>query len=114
MRDMSDLAESVALYARSRHSSSEIIMVDFDASYEDLSTNARAHFEPALHRRMKEGIRWLECMRPSDKSYYRSSAEFALVTPKFITMREYLTNHNWEGVYTKTEVDKMLKEDVEE
>ena len=113
-RDMTNLAESVAWSTLSRNSASEIMMVDFDASNQKLSGNAKACFEPALQRVMKEGIRWLECLGPSDKSYYKSSAEFALVTPKFITMREYLTNHDWEGVYTKTEVEKMLKEDVEE
>lgn len=113
---MSDLAIRVALNARNRHSAPEMIMVNFEASNEDLSTNARAHFEPALKREMKEAIDILEDMGSSEKSHYnyKSSAELALVRPKFITMREYLTNHDWEGVYTKTEVDKMLKEDVEE
>jgi hypothetical protein len=113
-RDMRELAWEVAQCARYRHSAGEVLLVDFNRSYEYLPVDARTLFEPALNKKLQHAQDRTKDLRPSDRSYYKSRDEIAAITYNFITMREYLTDHDWKGVYTKLEVDRMLKEDAQE
>jgi hypothetical protein len=99
-RDMRELAWQVVQYVQTRHSASEVLLVDFARSHENLSVGAETLFEPALKKEVQYAQARIDD-RPSDRSYYKSSDEIASVTYDFITMQEYLTNHDWEGVFNQ-------------
>jgi hypothetical protein len=112
-RDMKELAWQIVQYVQTRNSANEVLLVDFTRSHENLAVDAKTLFEPALKKEVQYAQARIDD-RPSDRSYYKSKDEIASITYNFISMREYLTDHDWKGVYTKSEVDKMLKEDIQE
>lgn len=107
---MSLWADHLAHNIRIRHSSSDIVMVNFDdmenrmspesadlsRTFERLCRQTIDRFNPRDYIKLK-GQRW------------RTASEAASVSIKFITMKEYLTNNDWTGVYTKEEVAELLQ-----
>jgi len=104
-------ADHLAYDSRIHNSPSDIVMVNFDDAedgiishpacktgvFERLCRNAINRFRPRNYIELKGDQRW------------RTASEAALVSIKFITMKKYLGEYDWDGVYTKEEVAELLR-----
>ena len=56
---------------------------------------------------------YMRVVNPGSESFrghpFKSARDAALISIKFITLKDYLLNHDWEGVYTKEEAAKLLQ-----
>lgn len=102
---MAELANNLAFGIDYCHMPpSAIILVNFDKSNEHLTTEAGDLFEGIFIEETQARLKDRE-----DRGHV-TRAKLASLSHSFISMREYLTTFDWEGVYTKAEVDRMLKE----
>ena len=88
------------------------VLVNFDTLDDHSVVDAKGLFETAYKAGFGERqavAKAGEDTRPTDRDH-STSARLASISHSFISMREYLTTFNWEGVYTKAEVDRMLRE----
>lgn len=88
------------------------VLVNFDTLNDHSVVDAKGVFETAYRARFEERQAVAKAgkdTRPIDRDH-STSARLASISHSFISMKEYLTTFDWEGVYTKAEVDRMLKE----
>ena len=107
---MSVWADHLARDSKIRHSSSDIVMVNFD-EIENRMVSHPADFAGAFERMCKDTIDRFnprDYIKPNGQRW-RTASEAASVSIKFISMKEYLTNYDWTGIYTKEEVAKLLQ-----
>jgi len=105
-----EIAMQLAYYSQLRHSPNEIVLVNFrdlnDRYIRTPNTSIRS-FEDICQKELDDFVpsRWN--LQPG--TYWKTAAESALVSYKFVTLREYLTDYNWEGVYSEEEVAALLR-----
>jgi len=109
------LARLLARSRRYRYSPQDIVLVNFaqlDAKHFTPTSHPGGTFE-AYHDRVDTQFQTENWMLEAGDEW-RTPAELALVSTKFITMKEYLTEYDWDGVYTENEVAELLKEQPSE
>jgi len=111
-RCLKAMADLLACHRRIRNSPQDIVLVNFtQLDDKDLfpTAHAKETFE-ALYRRADNEFQ-ARGWRLGSRHEWRTPAELASVSTKFITMKEYLTEFDWDGVYTEDEVAELLKEE---
>jgi len=100
----------LAYYSQLRHSPNEIVLVNFsdlnDRYIRTPNTSIRS-FEDICQKELDDFVTSRWNLQPG--TFWKTAAESAQVSYKFISLREYLTNYNWEGVYSEEEVAELLK-----
>jgi hypothetical protein len=104
------MAEQLAYDSRLRHSTRQILMVNFDDldnRFHRSTTISSGTFETAYKRSIGDLAAKLVILPHSRR--WKTASEAALTSVKFIKMKEYLDNHDWEGVYTAEEVADFMQ-----
>jgi hypothetical protein len=107
-RGRESLAAALATSTRFNQTPREIVMVNFgklDDLLDPSTVNRKGMFE-AMCRMRIESIGSL----PVTHEFKRTAAE-ANAAVTFITMKNYLNEYDWNGVYTQEEVDTLLLEE---
>ena len=108
---MQNLAEQLVCHARIRHSPSDITLVitkpleyyrrprfEQVVTFEAMCKNESDSFEP-------------ERVQLPDGRQWKTASEAALISFDCISLREYLTGHDWKGVFTEEEAARWLQDD---
>lgn len=111
LSSMSHTAGRLARSCRVHQSPPEVIMVNF-GKLEELSGTSTADRKGTFEAMCRN---YIDRYSPSTRSaargqIWRTAAEANAVV-KFISMKEYLTEYDWDGVYTPEEVDDLLQGD---
>jgi len=106
------IARLLARSRRYRYSTRDIVLVNFaqlDAAHFPVASHPGGTFEAYCNKvdTQFQTEDWM--LKAGDE--WRSPAELASVSTRFITMKEYLTQFDWGGVYTEDEVVEILKEE---
>ena len=106
------VARLLARSRRYRCSPQDLVLVNFDqldAKHSAPVSHPGQTFE-ALHNRVDTQFQIQDWMLEAGNEW-RTPAELASVSTRFITMKEYLTEYDWDGVYTEDEVVEILREE---
>lgn len=112
LRGMTYMAYILARSCRFHQSPPEVILVNFGKIEELLDSSTadrKGSFEVLCRKRIDSYTpRFYTAERGQT---WRTAAE-ANAAVTFITMKEYLKEYDWNGVYTQEEVDDLLQEDL--
>lgn len=98
-----DLAHRIVKLAWDQHTSRDIVVVN----HHELDGGQPVGFERWCRDLLASGLR--DILSPRDTSS-TTPMTFKLATLKFITTKEYLTEYDWEGVYTDHEAASLLEQ----
>ena len=109
----SAVSRQIAMYARLRHSACDIVMVNF----RDLDSilkfiGATANQPPSFEALCKEdfdSFNYHEWDLPRYQ-HWRNASEVSTVKYKFISLKEYVTNYDWKGVFTEERAAQILQQ----
>jgi hypothetical protein len=109
------MATQLVFSRRLRYPVQSFVMVNFaqlDAEYLLPESHPGGTFEALCNKIDNESQPEIWDIGP--RQAWRTLAERASVSTKFITMKEYLREYDWNGVYTTDEVAELLKEQPSE
>jgi len=107
---MSHTAHMLARSCRSHQSPREVIMVNFGIL--ELSDTMTANRKGSVEAMCRNSIdRYIPNTISAPRGQTWRTAAEANAAVKFISMKEYLQEYDWDGVYTPEEVDDLLQGD---
>ena len=100
------ISAQIASYSRLRHSACDIVLVNF--SDLDYPANPKRSFE-ALCKASFDDFDY-DDWSLSETEHWRPASEVANVKFKFITLKEYVTDYDWNGVLTEERAAEILQQ----
>ena len=88
----------------------KVVMVNF-GKFDDLLDSSTVNRKGTFEAMCRKSI---DSMGSSPSTNFKRTAAEANAAVKFITMKEYLKEYDWNGVYTQNEVDNLLQEEEED
>jgi hypothetical protein len=109
---MTSLANQLSILGRRPHSLGEIVLVNTDFwgdQFSDKTAYPKGFFEHTCRKAMEDFDPSLHVSLPArDGKRWRTAAEAALVSYKFITMQDYVRDYDRKGEYTNEEFERMM------